>query len=228
VFCLTDYDLVLNLSAAFGNRDEKELLAEIFAQNSIRNCRITESEKELDVTHYFNGCPEEKCLFEEHLMVPSSDDAARPEAPVSQITEQLLERLAAGKTDVFIVNLAAADLAAHAGNLPRTVKAIEEIDMNLGKIFARLQEMGGRLLITSDHGNCEQMLKKDGGETDRGHTTNPVPFHLIDPEARGLRLRDGGSLADVAPTILALLDISKPAAMTGSDLRNTREAAIAA
>jgi 2,3-bisphosphoglycerate-independent phosphoglycerate mutase len=228
VFCLTDYDLILNLSAAFQNRDERSLLAEVFAQNSIRNCRVAESEKELHVTHYFDGCSEDKLLFEEHLIVPSSGDASRPEAPVSEITEKLLEKLDAGKTDVFIVNFAAADLAAHSGNLQRTIKAIEEIDVHLGKIYERLQELDGKLLITSDHGNCEQMLKKETGEIDRGHSSNPVPFHLIDSEACGLRMRDGGSLADVAPTILAMLDISKPVEMTGGDLRNTKEAAIAA
>jgi 2,3-bisphosphoglycerate-independent phosphoglycerate mutase len=228
VFCLTDYDLILNLSAAFENRDQKDLLAELFAQNSVRNCRIAESEKELYVTHYFDGCPEEKYLFEEHIIVPSSDNAAQPQAPVSLITEKLLEKLDAGKTDVFVVNFAAADLAAHSGNWQRTVAAIEEIDVHLGAIFRKLQGLGGKLLITSDHGNCEQMLNKESGEADRGHTTNPVPFHLIDSETTSMRLRDGGSLADVAPTILALLDISRPLEMTGSDLRNIREAAIAA
>jgi 2,3-bisphosphoglycerate-independent phosphoglycerate mutase len=228
VFCLTDYDAVLNLSAAFENRDEKNLLAEVFAQNSTRNCRLTESEKELDITHYFNGCAEEKYLFEEHWVVPSSNDAARPEAPVSNITEKLLEKLETGKTDVFVVNLAAADLAAHAGNLPRTVKAIEEIDACLGKILEKIEALGGALLITSDHGNCEQMIDKDNGGIDRSHTANPVPFHLVDKDLQNLRLREGGTLADVAPTILALMDISKPAEMTGSDLRDVKEAAIAA
>jgi 2,3-bisphosphoglycerate-independent phosphoglycerate mutase len=228
VVCLTDYDPVLNLNAAFGNRDEKNLLAEVFAQNSIRNCRIAESEKELCVTHYFDGCPEEKHLFEEHLILPSSSNAAQPEAPVSQITEKLLEKLEAGKTDVFVVNFAAADLAAHAGNLLRVIRAIEEIDHNLGKIFTKMRELGGALLITSDHGNCEQIINREDGRIDRAHTTNPVPFHLIDENTRGSRLCDGGTLADVAPTVLALLDISKPDEMTGSDLRNAREAAIAA
>ncbi len=228
VFCLTDYDSILNLTAAFGNRDEKNLLAEVFAQNSIRNCRLTESEKELYVTHYFDGCPEEKHLFEEHLIIPSSSDAARPEAPAAEITAALLEKLEAGKTDVLIVNLAAADLAAHAGNLPRTVKAIEEIDVCVGKILDKLEELNGTLLITSDHGNCEQMLNQEDGRADRAHTANPVPFHLADKDMRNVCLREGGTLADVAPTILALLDISKPEEMTGGDLRNIKEAAIAA
>lgn len=228
VFCLTDYDPILNLQAAFQNRDEKNLLVQVFTQNSIRNCRLTETEKELCITHYFDGCPEEKNLFEEYLIIPSSGDAARPEAPAAQITEALLHKLDAGRTDFFIVNLAAADLAAHAGNFGRTVKAIEEIDRCLGEILAKLGEMNGTLLITSDHGNCEQMIDRQTGQADRGHTTNPVPFHLISPETQNLRLRDGGTLADVAPTILALLDISKPAEMTGNDLRNLREAAIAA
>jgi len=228
VFCLTDYDPILNLSAAFQNRDEKNFLAEVFAQNSIRNCRLTESEKELYVTHYFDGCPEEKHLFAEHLIVPSSNDAAQPEAPVSEITGKLLEKLDTGKTDVFIVNLAAADLAAHAGSLPRTIKAIEEIDACLGKIHEKIEELSGALLITADHGNCEQMIDKEQGRIDRAHTANPVPFHLVDKDLQNMRLREGGTLGDVAPTILALLDISKPAEMTGSDLRDIKEAAIAA
>lgn len=228
IFCLTDYDPLLNLSAAFQNRDEKNLLVQVFAQNSIRNCRLTETEKELYVTHYFDGCPEEKNLFEEHLIIPSSGNAAQLEAPAAQITEALLHKLEAGKTDVLVVNLAAADLAAHAGNFQRTVKAIEEIDICLGKILEKLRESDGTLLITSDHGNCEQMINKENGQIDRGHTANPVPFHFVDTEARGPRLRDGGTLADIAPTILSLLDISKPIEMTGRDLRDIKEAAIAA
>jgi 2,3-bisphosphoglycerate-independent phosphoglycerate mutase len=228
VFCLVDYDLDLNLTAAFPNRDRRDLLADIFAQNSIRNCRISETEKELDVTHYFNGCAEERFLFEEHVIVPSSDNMAEPQKPAAEITEKLLEKLGAAKTDVFVVNFAAADLAAHSGSLERTVKAIEEIDAQIGKIYRWLQLTGGSLLITSDHGGCEQMIDRDTGEVLRGHTLNPVPFHLVDFAKREGRMRDGGSLTDVAPTILALLDISKPASMTGSDLCDTKEAAIAA
>jgi 2,3-bisphosphoglycerate-independent phosphoglycerate mutase len=239
VYCLTDYDTdqgtgygsgfgALDLTAAFPNRDEKNVLAEIFAQNSIRNCRIAEAERELYVTHYFDGCPEEKHLFEERLIVPSSNSAAHPETPLAEITGWLLEKLDAGKTDVFVVNFASADIAAHSGSIPRAVKAIEDIDVNLGLIFGLIQDLGGTMLITSDHGNCEQMLNRETGEFDRGHTSNPVPFHLIDTGIHRWRLKDGGSLADVAPTLLALLDISKPAEMTGSDLRVAREAAIAA
>lgn len=228
VYCMTDYDPTLDLSAAFENRDGKNLLADIFAQNSIRNCRITESEKELCVTHYFDGCPEEKPLFSKRLIIPSSDSAARPEAPVEQIVDTLLEKLHGGKTDVFVVNLAAADLATHSGNFERTVKAIEEIDWHLGRVLKRIQVLGGTLLITSDHGSCEQMFDRETNAVDRGHTTNPVPFHVVDTEMHGVRLRDGGTLADVAPTLLAMLDISQPAEMTGSDLRAAQEAAIAA
>jgi 2,3-bisphosphoglycerate-independent phosphoglycerate mutase len=228
VFCLTDYDPVLNLQAAFKNRDEKNLLAQVFAQNSIRNCRLTETEKELDVTHYFDGCREEKNLFEEHLILPSSGNAAEPEAPVSEITDAILRKLDAFRTDVLIVNLAAADLAAHGGNFVRTVRAIEEIDVCLGRILAKIAELEGTFLITSDHGNCEQMLDRESNQMDRGHTTNPVPFHLVSQEVQGSRLRDGGTLADVAPTLLAMMDITKPAEMTGDDLRHIKEAAIAA
>jgi 2,3-bisphosphoglycerate-independent phosphoglycerate mutase len=232
VYCLTDYDtdhdLTPGLTAAFPNRDEKNFLAEIFAQNSIRNCRLAEAERELYVTHYFDGCPEEKHLFAESLIVPSSSNAASPETPLAEITGWLLEKLDAGKTDVFVVNFASADIAAHTGSIGRTVKAIEDIDVNLGLIFGLIQQIGGTLLITSDHGNCEQMLNRETGETDRGHTANPVPFHLVDTGIHRWRLKDGGSLADVAPTVLALLDISKPSEMTGGDLRIAREAAIAA
>lgn len=228
VYCMTDYDPTLDLSAAFDNREEKNLLTDIFAQNSIRNCRIAESEKELNVTDYFDGCPEEKPLFSQRVIVPSSNSAARPEAPVEDIINKLLERLHGGKTDVFVVNIAAADLAAHTGNVGRTIKAIEEIDWHLGRLLKRIQVLGGTLMITSGHGSCEQMFDRETSEIDRGHTTNPVPFHLVDPELHGVRLRDGGTLVDVAPTLLSLLDISQPAEMTGSDLRTAQEAAIAA
>jgi 2,3-bisphosphoglycerate-independent phosphoglycerate mutase len=228
VFCLTDYDPLMNLRCAFPNREEKNLLGQLFAQNSIRNCRITETEKELCLTHFFDGCPEEKYLFKDQVIVPSSDNAARPEAPAALITEELLRKLDSGKTDVYVVNLAAANIAAHGGNFARTVHAVEEIDRCLGMIAEKLSQMSGALLITATHGNAEQMKNAATGEIDRGHTANPVPFHLVDENATHLKLRDGGTLCDVAPTLLSILDIAKPAEMTGDDLRNIREAAIAA
>jgi 2,3-bisphosphoglycerate-independent phosphoglycerate mutase len=138
-----------------------------------------------------------------------------------KITDKLLRGLEAGENDVFIVNLAAPDMVAHTGNLEKTIEAVQFVDTCLGGILEKIRELNGVAIITSDHGNCEEMADLLTGEPNNSHTVNPVPFHLVDEQASGLRLRQGGALEDVAPTILGILGIEKPAEMTGRDLRET-------
>jgi 2,3-bisphosphoglycerate-independent phosphoglycerate mutase len=124
-----------------------------------------------------------------------------------------------GEADVFVVNFANPDMVGHTGKLDRTIEACQYVDTCLGSITKRMREARGTTLITSDHGNAEQMIDLLTGNPHTAHTTNPVPFHLIDEGSLGLKLREGAALEDVAPTMLALLGLEKPVEMTGRDLR---------
>lgn len=220
--CMTEYDRAFKLPVAFRQENEENVLATIFAENEITNCRVTESEKYPHVTYFFNGGVEHEHAYEQRLLVPSVKQKSyelQPEASCFKVTDKLLRALEADETEVFVVNLAAPDMVAHTGNLEKTIEAVQFVDTCLGGIVEKIIEVGGVAVITSDHGNCEEMADLLTGEPNNGHTTNPVPFHLVDAHANGTRLRDDGALEDVAPTILAMLGIEKPEEMTGRDLR---------
>ena len=220
--CMTEYDRAFNLPVAFRQENEENVLAKVFAENEISNCRVTESEKYAHVTYFFNGGVEHEHEYEQRLLVPSGKQKSyemQPEASCFKVTDKLLRALEADETEVFVVNLGAPDMVAHTGNLEKTIEAVQFVDTCLGGIVEKIIEVGGVALITSDHGNCEEMADLLTGEPNNAHTVNPVPFHLIDSLANGTRLRDDGALEDVAPTILAMLGIEKPAEMTGKDLR---------
>lgn len=219
--CLTEYDRTFDLPVAFEDSEENNALAHVFADNGVLNCRLTETEKYAHVTYFFNGGAEIEHPCEQRVLVPSPKVLTneKPEMGSFKVTDKLLRGLEAGENDVFIVNLAAADLIAHSGNLEKTIEAVQFVDTCLGEIVSKIQEVGGVALITSDHGNCEQMSNLTTGEPNTSHTTNPVPFHLIANDLNGLKLRKDGALEDVAPTILGLLGLKKPAEMTGNDLR---------
>ena len=136
-----------------------------------------------------------------------------------KVTDKFLRALEADENDVFIVNLAASDMVAHSGNLEKTIESVQYMDTCLGGIVEKIEEVGGVAIITSDHGNLEEMADLLTGEPNNAHTTNPVPFHLIDANAADAKLRTGGALEDVAPTILGILGLEKPNEMTGRDLR---------
>ena len=144
-----------------------------------------------------------------------------PEMSAFKVTDKVLRAIDEAETDVFIVNFANPDMVGHTGNLPKTIEAVQHVDTCLGWITKALRARRGTCLITADHGNCEQMIDPTTGQPHTAHTTNLVPFHLIDEASRGLKLREGAALEDVAPTILGLLGVEKPAEMTGRDLRET-------
>jgi 2,3-bisphosphoglycerate-independent phosphoglycerate mutase len=220
--CLTEYEFSFGLPTAFSQDPEPNVLAQVFAREGIANCRLTESEKYAHVTYFFNGGVEVEHPGEQRVLVQSPGRIAieaQPESGCFKVTDKVLRALESGDNDVFIVNLAASDLVAHGGSLEKTIEAVQFIDTCLGAITDKVREMGGVTMITSDHGNCEQMTDPVTGTANPAHTTNPVPFHLIDDKASGTKLRDDGALEDVAPTILAVLGIAKPAEMTGRDLR---------
>lgn len=220
--CLTEYDRAFDLPVAFKQENEENVLAKIFAEKGILNCRITESEKYAHLTYFFNGGVELEHPCEQRVLITTPKNNGyemQPESACFKVTDRLLRGLEAGENDVFIANLAAPDLVAHTGNLEKTIEAVQFVDTCLGGIVEKIRELDGIAIITSDHGNCEEMADLLTGEPNSAPTANAVPFHLIDERARDLILRAGGALEDIAPTILGILEIAKPEEMTGRDLR---------
>jgi 2,3-bisphosphoglycerate-independent phosphoglycerate mutase len=222
--CFTVYDKTYPLPVAFPPDPPLNILAEVFAGLGVRNYRIAETEKYAHVTYFFNGGTEREFPHERRMLIPSPRVATYdlvPEMSAFKITDELLHAIEEAETDVFIVNFANPDMVGHTGMLGKTIEACQYIDMCMGKITRAILSQRGITLITADHGNAELMIDQDTGEPHTAHTTNPVPFHLIDEESRGLKLRDEGALEDVAPTMLALLGAEKPQEMTGRDLRES-------
>jgi 2,3-bisphosphoglycerate-independent phosphoglycerate mutase len=210
------------MPALFPPNDPHNSLGEIVSAAGLKQLRLAETEKYAHVTFFLNGGREEPFEGEERILVPSPKVATydlQPEMSAPQVTEQLLDAIKSGKFDLIVVNYANPDMVGHTGIMNAAIKAVETIDIALGKVAAAVKEAGGALLITADHGNIELMRDQQTGEPHTAHTTNLVPFLLIDDkaEARGFRLEDG-ILADVAPTVLDLMGLKQPAEMTGHSL----------
>lgn len=220
--CFSVYDLTFPLAVAFGPTAHKNVLAEVFGGPGIRNYRLAETEKYAHVTYFFNGGVEDAFPCERRLLVPSPRIATydlEPQMSAFRVTDQILRGIQENETDVFIINFAGPDMVGHTGKLEKTIEACQYVDTCLGWITKSIRQARGTSLITADHGNAEQMLDLTTGQPHTAHTNNPVPFHLIDEDSRGLKLRSGGALEDVAPTMLGLLGVAQPAEMTGRDLR---------
>ena len=217
--CLTEYDRGVELPIAFKYEIESNTLGQILEKHGLNNYRISEMERSSHVTHLFDGGSGSQNSHEHHLFVPASAAESReaePEMKSFKITDQLLRGIESDAGGVFLVNLPACGMLAETGNLQKTVEAVQYVDTCLGGVLEKIREANGIAIITSSHGNCEEMTSRQASSS---NTTNSVPFHLIDDRARSLRLREGGALEDIAPTILGLLGIAKPDEMTGSDLR---------
>lgn len=220
--CFTVYDRSLALPVAFPPHDHKNVLAEVWDAARVRNYRLAETEKYAHVTYFFNGGVEREHECERRLLVPSPKIATydlQPEMSAFSVTDKVLSAIEEGETDIFIVNFANPDMVGHTGKLDKTIEACQYVDTCLGRITKGIRQARGRTLITADHGNAEQMIDPQSGGPHTAHTTNPVPFHLIDEDSRGLKLRDGGALEDVGPTILGLMGTAQPPEMSGRDLR---------
>jgi 2,3-bisphosphoglycerate-independent phosphoglycerate mutase len=220
--CFTMYDNSFNLPVAFPPRHHQNVLAEVCSRSCIRNYRLAETEKYAHVTYFFNGGVEKEYPCEQRLLVPSPKIATydlQPEMSAFKVTDKVLRGIDEGETDVFVINFANPDMVGHTGKLDKTIEACQYVDSCLGWITKRIRVARGITLITADHGNAEQMIDPITGGPHTAHTTNPVPFHLIDEDSIGMKLRGGGALEDVAPTLLALLGEEKPLEMTGRDLR---------
>lgn len=220
--CFSVYDISLPLPVAFPLQHHTNVLAEIFGGLCVRNYRLAETEKYAHVTYFFNGGVEQEFACERRLLVPSpripTYDLA-PEMSAFKVTDKILREIDAAETDVFVINFANPDMVGHTGKLDKTIEACQYVDTCLGWITKAIKTRRGTTIITADHGNAEQMIHPTTGQPHTAHTINPVPIHLIDHDSRGVKLREGGALEDVAPTMLGLLGIEKPAEMTGRDLR---------
>jgi len=187
--------------------------------------RIAETEKFAHVTFFFNGGNEDLYEGEERILIPSPDVATynlKPEMSAPEVTDKLVAAILANTFDLIVVNYANPDMVGHTGVLEAALKAVETIDTSLGRLTQALEKVGGSMLVTADHGNIELMRDPDTGAPHTAHTTNLVPFILISEQAgsEGSMKLDNGALCDVAPTILSLMGLIKPASMTGRSLIN--------
>jgi 2,3-bisphosphoglycerate-independent phosphoglycerate mutase len=224
VTTMTEYDQTFGLPIAFLPAAFSSNLAEVLAAHNLQNLRLAETEKYAHVTYFFNCGEERPYRGEDRLLVPSPKVPTydlQPAMSASGITDHLVADVDERRHDVIICNFANADMVGHTGSLQAAIAAVETLDRCLLRIVKAVQAAGGVVLITADHGNAEQMWDVERHCPHTAHTTNPVPIILVDERQRErqVALRDG-SLRDVAPTLLALLDIQPPAEMTGRDLRS--------
>lgn len=196
-----------------------DILGEVVAARGLHQLRMAETEKYPHVTYFFNGGVEQPFPNEDRILVPSPKVATydlQPEMSAPELTEKAVAAIGTGKYDMIILNFANPDMVGHTGVLAAAIKAVETVDNSLGKIWEAVHQQGGAILVTADHGNCEMMRDPVTGGPHTSHTTNPVPVFLAGgPE--GAKLHDG-VLADLAPTILKLLGVPQPTAMTGKSL----------
>jgi 2,3-bisphosphoglycerate-independent phosphoglycerate mutase len=193
------------------------------AQANLRNLRVAETEKYAHVTYFFNGGIEKPFAGEDRVLVPSQKVATydlAPEMSAAGIADAVVKAVNDTAFDVIIVNFANADMVGHSGKVEPTVRAVETVDRELGRIYKAVKQRGGALLVTADHGNAEMLIDPVTGGPHTAHTTNPVPFIYITDAPNGtISLRSGGSLRDISPTILNLLQVDQPRDMTGESLR---------
>jgi len=220
--CMTEYDETFGLPVAFPTVMMRDILAQSVADAGLRNLRIAETEKYAHVTYFLNGGEEKTFPGESRILIPSPKVATydlKPEMSADGVGERAAEEVVSGNHDLMIVNFANCDMVGHTGVMEAAVQAVEVVDRNVRRVVERVLDIGGVALVTSDHGNAEMMVDPNTGGPYTAHTTNPVPLILADQRARGMRLREDCALEDIAPTILNLLLLPVPSAMTGTDVR---------
>jgi 2,3-bisphosphoglycerate-independent phosphoglycerate mutase len=218
VTSMTQYRDDFDCPVAFPEQEVDQTLAEVLAAAGVRQLHAAETEKYAHVTYFFNGGREDEWPGETRALVPSPRDVPsydyKPEMSAREVAERFAAEIA--RDYAFgVVNFANPDMVGHTGSIPAVVRAVETTDACLGDVVAAVERAGGVALITADHGNAEQMLEPDGVSPHTAHTTNPVPLVVTDPASM---LREGGELADLAPTVLELLGLEAPGAMTGRGL----------
>ncbi|MBC6905879.1 2,3-bisphosphoglycerate-independent phosphoglycerate mutase [Saccharophagus sp. K07] len=215
----TEYEAGLNASCAYPPEDLTNTFGEVLAKNQKNQLRIAETEKYAHVTFFFSGGQEATFEGEDRILIPSPKVATydlQPEMSAPEVTEKLVAAINSGHYDAIICNYANCDQVGHTGVFEAAVKAVEAVDACLDQVIAAVAKQGGDVLITADHGNVEQMFDETTNQPHTQHTTLPVPLVYVGP--RQLNLKNGGSLADIAPTMLALLGLKQPAEMTGQSL----------
>jgi 2,3-bisphosphoglycerate-independent phosphoglycerate mutase len=207
------------MATIFPPQTLKNILGEVAAEAGRTQLRMAETEKYAHVTYFLNGGREEPFPGEDRIMVPSPKVATydlQPEMSAPELTDKAVAAIASGKYDLIVLNYANPDMVGHTGSLPAAIKAVETVDAGLGRIAQAIEKSGGALLVTADHGNCEMMRDPQTGGPHTAHTTNPVPLLLVG--ARNRALNAEGRLADIAPTLLELMELPKPKEMTGASL----------
>ncbi len=217
--CMTQYDATMpNVHVAMKPQSLNNTFGEYISKNGLTQLRIAETEKYAHVTFFFNGGVEAPYSGEDRALIKSPEVATydlKPEMSAYEVTDEVISRLDSGKYDVIILNYANCDMVGHTGVFDAAVKAVEAVDECLGRTVNKITEMGGIALITADHGNADQMYEEDGSPF-TAHTTNPVPFMVVG--GNNIKLREGGRLADIAPTMLNLLQLPQPQEMDGKSI----------
>ena len=218
---MTQYDETFKVPVAYAPREIRRILGEVASQAKVRQLRIAETEKYAHVTYFFNGGEESEFPGEERILIPSPRDVAtydlKPEMSARKVTDSLVKYVREQDVGLVIANYANADMVGHTGNFEAAVRAVEVIDECLGKVVDAAMSKKGKVVITADHGNIEQLIDYDTGMPHTAHTTNLVPVILVDEERRKCRLGSGSGV-DIAPTLLQLLKLAQPKEMTGRSL----------
>ena len=219
--CFTEYDVTIpNKQVAFVKEEITNTFGEFLASNGLKQARIAETEKYAHVTFFFNGGVEEPNPGEDRILVKSPKVATydlKPEMSAYEVCDKLVEAIKSGKYDVIIINFANPDMVGHTGVETAAVKAIEAVDECVGKAVDAVKEMDGQMFICADHGNAEQLIDEETGEPFTAHTTNQVPFILVNADP-SYKLREGGCLADIAPTLIEMMGMEQPKEMSGKSL----------
>ncbi|MGH7709753.1 MAG: 2,3-bisphosphoglycerate-independent phosphoglycerate mutase, partial [Gemmatimonadaceae bacterium] len=220
---MTQYDETFAFPIAFPPLSLDCGVSQVISQAGMRQFHTAETEKYPHVTFFFNGGVEQAYPGEERLLVPSPKVATydlQPEMSAPEVTDGLCRAIESETYDFILCNYANGDMVGHTGVLEAAIRAMECVDVCLTRVLASAEKAGARVILTADHGNCELMIDPATGGVHTSHTTNPVPFTIVDPEG-DRPIRPGGALCDVGPTILAMLGLTLPTGMTGRDLRLT-------
>ena len=220
--CMAEYDATMpNCEVAYPPVELKNVLGQYLSENGKTQLRIAETEKYAHVTFFFNGGVEEPNKGEDRILVPSPKEVAtydlKPEMSANGVCDKLVEAIRSGKYDVIIINFANPDMVGHTGVEDAAIKAIETVDACVGRAVEAIKEVDGVMFICADHGNAEQLVDYETGEPFTAHTTNPVPFILVNADP-AYKLREGGALCDIIPTLIELMGMEQPVEMTGKSL----------
>src|SRR5688572_15308178 len=221
IVTMNRYHEKFDLPVLYGPPEVRNNLGEVLSKAGLTQLRIAETEKYAHVTFFFNGGSDTVFPGEERILIPSPKVATydkKPEMSVRELADRVVTEIEGGRHDVVVLNIANPDMVGHTGVMDAAVAAVHETDIAVGRILDAVERVGGVALITADHGNCELMFDPKTNQPHTAHTTNPVPLILVDAKKRFGRLRDGGSLENVAPTMLQILGIPQPAEMSARSL----------